>query len=420
MADKIILPELLRVLMPEGPVAEVKLETYLASVVGTEMSPSAPIEALKVQAVASRTYVASAHRHPEANADVCTTAHCQRWRRIDPIVAPEVFRAVSETWGIIAAHDGKLIDAYYFEHCDGKTRNAEDVLTTSLPYLRSVECPCGFVGMRGHGLGLCQRGVIVMARRGATFEQILRHYYRGVVIQRATHSEPPQSAPKPTEMPAKISPRKKTAPVEKKPTAPKIETPAPRAETPTPLPDFLVPPPALDDSTRALMKELERLKQLTQDSLREATADSTIAPTPREEPVQPAPKISPPIILPVEPTPAPADAAPVLPRVEHVEAARTETPSQVARRVVIDHLPGARLIAGSLPRADIAIVIEDVDGDKQVVFSGSAPAYGTGGFEIPVQADGRYFVSMGSHSFEVHVSGDTVFIHAQNLEIQNS
>ena len=78
------------------------------------------------------------------------------------------------------------------------------------------------------------------------------------------------------------------------------------------------------------------------------------------------------------------------------------------------------MIAGNLPRADIAIVIEDVEGNKQLIFSGSAPHYGAGGFETPVEADGRYFVSMGSHSFEVSVNDDTVFIHAQNLEISNS
>ena len=36
----------------------------------------------------------------------------------------------------------------------------------------------------GHGIGLCQFGAIGMANRGYRFEQILRHYYRGVKIQR--------------------------------------------------------------------------------------------------------------------------------------------------------------------------------------------------------------------------------------------
>ncbi|MCR4424725.1 MAG: stage II sporulation protein D [Firmicutes bacterium] len=36
----------------------------------------------------------------------------------------------------------------------------------------------------GHGVGLCQYGADGMARQGATFDQILKHYYTGVQIQR--------------------------------------------------------------------------------------------------------------------------------------------------------------------------------------------------------------------------------------------
>src|SRR5512140_2246758 len=152
----ITVPASIRVLMPNGIVAETKLETFLAGVVYAEMGAAAPLEALKAQAVASRNYAAAAHRHPEVEADVCTTAHCQEWKPVDPIVAPEVFRAVSETWGMVAAHEGKLIDAFFFEHCGGHTRNAEDLLPSAIPYLKSVECGCGFVARKGHGVGMCQ------------------------------------------------------------------------------------------------------------------------------------------------------------------------------------------------------------------------------------------------------------------------
>jgi stage II sporulation protein D len=39
-------------------------------------------------------------------------------------------------------------------------------------------------GGYGHGIGLCQFGAIGMANQGYRFDQILRHYYRGVKIQR--------------------------------------------------------------------------------------------------------------------------------------------------------------------------------------------------------------------------------------------
>src|SRR5512142_3383082 len=139
----VVVPGLIRVLMPNGQVVGMKLETYLAGVVVGEIGANGPLEALKAQAVASRTYAASAHRHPELGADVCTTAHCQEWKRADPVVAPEVFRAVTETWGIVAINDGRLIDAFFFEHCDGHTRSSQDLAMAPVSYLQSVDCACG-------------------------------------------------------------------------------------------------------------------------------------------------------------------------------------------------------------------------------------------------------------------------------------
>jgi stage II sporulation protein D len=37
----------------------------------------------------------------------------------------------------------------------------------------------------GHGVGLCQVGAFGMAQAGASFEQILKHYYSGIELQRA-------------------------------------------------------------------------------------------------------------------------------------------------------------------------------------------------------------------------------------------
>src|SRR5512132_2336993 len=102
----LIPPAVIRVLMPGGPVEEMKLETYLAGAVAAEIGEKMPLEALKAQAVAARTYVVAAQRHREQNADVCTTAHCQKWKRVDPISSPEVFRALSETWDLVAVYDG--------------------------------------------------------------------------------------------------------------------------------------------------------------------------------------------------------------------------------------------------------------------------------------------------------------------------
>ncbi|MFQ5628451.1 MAG: amidase, partial [bacterium] len=37
----------------------------------------------------------------------------------------------------------------------------------------------------GHGVGLCQAGAAKMALQGYTYEQIIRHYYTSIEIERA-------------------------------------------------------------------------------------------------------------------------------------------------------------------------------------------------------------------------------------------
>jgi len=37
----------------------------------------------------------------------------------------------------------------------------------------------------GHGVGLCQVGAFGMAQSGSTYEQILKHYYTGIALERA-------------------------------------------------------------------------------------------------------------------------------------------------------------------------------------------------------------------------------------------
>ena len=35
----------------------------------------------------------------------------------------------------------------------------------------------------GHGVGLSQSGAIEMAKKGLTYEQILKHYYQGTILK---------------------------------------------------------------------------------------------------------------------------------------------------------------------------------------------------------------------------------------------
>jgi hypothetical protein len=90
-----------------------------------------------------------------------------------------------DTRGVVATYDGKLIDAFYFDHCDGKTRDGAGILLNAPAYLKSVPCPCGFATMKGHGVGMCQRGMLAMARFGDPYDVILKHYYSGITLEQA-------------------------------------------------------------------------------------------------------------------------------------------------------------------------------------------------------------------------------------------
>jgi hypothetical protein len=190
-------PSTIRVLLPDGQVVEMDVDEYLKGVVPWEMPPSAPLEALKAQAVAARSYAVTSWNHVAQGANVCTTTHCQVWNNIR---FSRTDQAVEETRGMVATYGGSIIRAYYFGHCDGHTRNSEDVWIQALPYCRSVVCECGFTSMWGHGVGMCQEGAIAMARRGASFGDILRHYYSGVSIVgvQPTPTPAPTITPTPT------------------------------------------------------------------------------------------------------------------------------------------------------------------------------------------------------------------------------
>lgn len=422
----IMIPTTLRVLMPNGSVEEIKLETYLAGVVVAEMGMDVPLEALKAQAVAARTYAIAAQRHPEHNADVCTAAHCQKWKRVDPITAPEAFRAVSETWGIVAMHDGQLINTFFFEHCDGRTRNAEEMHLPALSYLRSVDCSCGFLSLKGHGVGMCKRGAIVMARRNASFEQILQHYYRGVVIVRMEMESAPAERGEETATLAQpeVSDEKSRGRARK--TSNDVAKPkrrVTRRAVPRPIPGAAPLPSTLDASARQTTGALKRIHREPSAPKREEKVASNVivpgTPTPPEPEPPPAPRVE--LDLPIRPT-APVETTPTwqLPKPEPIEATRPaptpspteDTPSMIGRRMHVDHLPGARMICGALPRADIVILIENPRGENRVVYSGTAPQYGVGGFELPVAENGKYIVTIGGQSLAVHVQDDTVFIQA--------
>jgi len=217
-------------------IVSMDLETAVASVVAAESAPDTPLEALKAQAVATRSYfTASRGRHHDF--DFCDTTHCQ-FLRNPPVLGTPVAQAVAETRGLVLAYRSEPIPVMYTRSCSGRTRTPADVglAPGGYPYF-SVDCrycrehPTRWlrqlsaqeieqlhpasetdrlkIGRRlgwntvpsdtfsvkhagdamllegtgqGHGIGLCQTGASAMAREGATFLRILAHYYPNTTI----------------------------------------------------------------------------------------------------------------------------------------------------------------------------------------------------------------------------------------------
>jgi stage II sporulation protein D len=199
-------------------------ETAVASIVEGESARDAPPAGLMAQAVASRSFLLAA-KTAHAGFDFCDTTHCQFLRGPAPAGSPAMI-AAARTAGLCLHYEGRPLAAMYSRSCSGRTCSLDELglRVRDYPYY-PVECEfCGrhpevwarefdsvgaaprgereriaysrihgwsalpsssFVRQQnqlegrgiGHGLGLCQRGAMAMARAGIGFDRILAHYY---------------------------------------------------------------------------------------------------------------------------------------------------------------------------------------------------------------------------------------------------
>ncbi len=182
--DPLVIPDRLRVQLTDGHVETMLVDDYLKGVVPTEMGLKKPLEALKAQAIAARSFAITTRRHAIDGFDVCTASHCQVYKPQNRY--PDSDQAVDATSGRVVTYNGRIVAAHFFAHCDGHTRNSEDVWSGKVAYYRSVPCICGYTKLYGHGVGMCQRGAAAMAEQGADAETILTHYYTGIEPAQAT------------------------------------------------------------------------------------------------------------------------------------------------------------------------------------------------------------------------------------------
>jgi stage II sporulation protein D len=123
---------------------ELDIDDYLKGVLPREVQPAWAEEALKAQAVASRTYLAShLGRHADQGFDLCSEVHCQVYGGATK-EHPKTNQAVDETRGQILVYQGKPAATFFHANCGGATEGEQLVWgTADQPYLRSRRCRWG-------------------------------------------------------------------------------------------------------------------------------------------------------------------------------------------------------------------------------------------------------------------------------------
>ncbi len=114
-------------LIPAGTtfsiVEYIDLEDYLLGVLPYEMSYSWPLEALKAQAVAARTYTHMQLKNAKADFDLYNDVRSQMYKGSGKVY-DSVRQAVEGTHGQVLTYKGELFNTYYHANCGGGTDDA--------------------------------------------------------------------------------------------------------------------------------------------------------------------------------------------------------------------------------------------------------------------------------------------------------
>ena len=143
MRERSRAPRLIRVRsISEGKTRLLPIEDYVTGVLQAEVGLEKEIEALKAQAVISRTFaLGNLGRHDREGYDFCSTTHCQRFTPPNRAVSTIAHRAVSTTNGETLRDSTDGVAAVYFHaSCGGMTANLESLwgVTPAPDYLRGV------------------------------------------------------------------------------------------------------------------------------------------------------------------------------------------------------------------------------------------------------------------------------------------
>ena len=135
-------------LLDSNNILTLSLEDYVLGVVACEMPASYEIEALKAQAVASRTYaLEKMNGNNIYDLENSTNNQCyhdknklkEKWGNNYNKYYDKIKEAIDETNNEYMTYEGNIIKAFYFSTSNGYTENVKDVFGSELDYLISVD-----------------------------------------------------------------------------------------------------------------------------------------------------------------------------------------------------------------------------------------------------------------------------------------
>ena len=158
-------------------VNNVSMETYLMTLLSKEMNGTWPIEALKAQAVAARTY-AYERLNKVGSFDDDKLYHLESSEK-DQVsgnyhdITKKTLNAAKETQGmILVGPSGKISPAFFHSKCGGKTLRPDQVWGGVEEGYRSVDCHfCQRTGMKDWNYQIKGNKLTQMV------DQVLRRYY---------------------------------------------------------------------------------------------------------------------------------------------------------------------------------------------------------------------------------------------------
>lgn len=124
----------------------IEFNEYLIGVLACEMPASFELEALKAQAIASRTYAYYLINHNK-NITTDTRTQCmlnksqmkENWQNDFDLYYNKLLTAVTQTNNVVLKYDNEIIPAYYFSMSNGYTEDSKYVFNETKDFLKQVD-----------------------------------------------------------------------------------------------------------------------------------------------------------------------------------------------------------------------------------------------------------------------------------------